>query len=189
MKTRTKNKQKKQKTNYRLWVYIVLLIFVAIIYFWTANASKQTTDKPVNKTSQKTRQQKPKSDAGDIIREMEISFHRLSGEFITNLEVEVADDPQRRVFGLMHRESLGENQGMLFIFEEEEPRSFWMRNTIIPLDIMFVGKDKTIINIVKNTIPKSETKVLSDAPALYVIEVNAGWSGIYGVSNGDKVEF
>lgn len=112
----------------------------------------------------------------------------------TTVHLEVADTAEERERGLMFREELDENHGMLFVYEEEAPRSFWMKNTLIPLDIIFLGSDKTIINIEKaypepNTSDSNLERYRSESPAQYVIEVNQNFTERKGIEKGDRVEF
>jgi uncharacterized membrane protein (UPF0127 family) len=95
--------------------------------------------------------------------------------------VEIAENTVDRETGLMNRKSLGPNQGMLFIFENEQPLSFWMKNTLIDLDIGFFDGQKKLIEVktmkspVKNKISVEETITQSSRPARYALEMNAGW--------------
>jgi uncharacterized membrane protein (UPF0127 family) len=82
-----------------------------------------------------------------------------------------------------------ESAGMLFIFPQEEVRSFWMKNTYIPLDIIFVDASREIVTIQSNTQPLSTEPVPSYKPAKYVIEVNAGFTSKHNIKEGDRVEF
>ena len=97
----------------------------------------------------------------------------------TNLLVEVADTNEKREHGLMNRTSLAENSGMIFIFEEEQPLSFWMKNTLIPLDIGYFDKHKTLIDIqsMQPTSPmEMQPKVYpSKKPAQYALEMPVNW--------------
>ena len=108
---------------------------------------------------------------------------------IVNIEIEVADEEAERMRGLMDRISMPENAGMLFIFEEEEQRSFWMKNTYLSLDIIFINSKKEIVSIQTYTTPKTTTGIPSELPAKYVLEVNAGFTDKYGISAGDKIDF
>ena len=81
------------------------------------------------------------------------------------------------------------NEGMLFIFKDEQPRSFYMKNTLIPLDIIYLNKDKAVVSIQKNAKPLDESSLPSEQPAMYVLEVNAGLSELWKISNGDYIEF
>ena len=84
---------------------------------------------------------------------------------------------------------MDEKQGMLFVFEEEYNAGFWMRNTIIPLDMMFINKSEEIVTIHRNTTPFSEQTYSSNGSILFVVEVNAGFSDKYGIREGYKVSW
>jgi uncharacterized protein len=106
-----------------------------------------------------------------------------------SLDIEIADKDNERMQGLMYRQSMQENEGMLFIFPNEEPRSFWMKNTYIPLDIIYINSQKEIVSIQKCTQPLSTYSIPSEKPAMYVLEVNAGFTDKNGIIVEDKVEF
>lgn len=105
------------------------------------------------------------------------------------LDIEVADGEEERMRGLMDRINLPDNAGMLFIFPNEEPRSFWMKNTFISLDIIYINSQMEIVSIQKYTQPKTTYSIPSEKPAMYVLEVNAGFTDKNGISPGDKIEF
>jgi uncharacterized membrane protein (UPF0127 family) len=94
-----------------------------------------------------------------------------NGDTLAMIDIEVADNDQLRARGLMYRRTLPENAGMLFIQSMEEMQSFWMKNTYIPLDILFVNRDKEIVTIHANTTPLKEWNYASTKPAIYVVEV------------------
>lgn len=119
--------------------------------------------------------------------EGELSFQLPDGKIISQIEIEVADNPSRIALGLMYREKLGENQGMLFIFPDNEPRAFWMRNTILPLDMIFADSNGIIVTIQEHTIPLSQESYISEIPAKYVVEVNAGYVNAHDIKAGDKI--
>ncbi len=108
---------------------------------------------------------------------------------IANLDIEIADDEYQRQTGLMYRHSMENNQAMLFIFKDERPRSFYMKNTEIPLDIIYFDKNKRIVSIRKNAKPFDETSLPSQKPSQYVLEVNAGLSDKWKLKPGDLIEF
>lgn len=118
-----------------------------------------------------------------------ISFLSVDGDTLSTIEAAVADDTDERNQGLMDVRNLPESKGMLFIFDQNEPRSFWMANTPLSLDIIFVNEDKEIVRIHHNTQPFSEKSITSDLPAKYVIETNAGYSISHDIQEGMKVEF
>ena len=106
--------------------------------------------------------------------------------------VEIVKTEQERAQGLMNREFLEENSGMLFIFEQEAKHTFWMKDTKIPLDIIWIDKDKTIVYIKKNAIPCIEDPCpiyYPSAEALYVLELNAGSTKLYEIAENDKLQF
>jgi len=105
----------------------------------------------------------------------------------TPLRVEVADTPEKQERGLMFRQSMPDNEGMLFVFKESHEMSFWMRNTLIPLDIAFVGADSIILNIHQAKPLDDSINYRSAGAAKYVIETNQGWFARHGIRPGDKV--
>ena len=102
------------------------------------------------------------------------------------LDVELASDDASRMRGLMFRTKLAPNAGMLFDFHDEHFRSFWMKNTILPLDMLFIRGDGTISSIAANTTPYSEKNVNSREPVRAVLEINAGRSVALGLAPGEK---
>jgi len=104
-----------------------------------------------------------------------------------DFSVEIANDDRERALGLMFRRSMADDAGMLFDFFQEEQASFWMRNTYIPLDMLFIETDGTIESIAKRTTPLSERSVKSKGPVRYVLEINGGISDRLGIRPGDKV--
>jgi uncharacterized membrane protein (UPF0127 family) len=107
------------------------------------------------------------------------------------IRVEIADTYEKRKAGLMFRESLPENQGMLFIFDSEDYYSFWMKNMRIPLDIIWIDKDKRIVDIKADVPPCKDSceGLPSNAKAKYILEVNVGFAERNGIKIGDEVRF
>lgn len=103
---------------------------------------------------------------------------------ISTVQVAVADDDDSRSEGLMNVHHMPADAGMLFIFEEDGPRSFWMANTPLSLDIIFVNSDFEIVRIHRNTQPYSHEQYRSEAPAKYVVEVNAGYTMLHDITEG-----
>ncbi len=101
--------------------------------------------------------------------------------------VEIADNDAERARGLMYRKELPEGRGMLFDFKREQDVGFWMKNTYIPLDMIFIRADGTIRRIAANTEPLSERSVPSGGPVRYVLEVIGGTGRKLGIEPGDKV--
>jgi uncharacterized membrane protein (UPF0127 family) len=105
------------------------------------------------------------------------------------VEVEVAATDHSRMRGLMWRKELAAGKGMLFLFARDAYQSFWMRNTLISLDMIFISKDMKIAGIVENTTPRSLESRGVSKPSSYVLEVPAGWSQKVGIRAGSPVEF
>lgn len=105
------------------------------------------------------------------------------------VEVEVVSTEAKIERGLMYRQYLPPEAGMLFLLGIEKDWTFWMRNTLIPLDMIFIRKDLTIAGIVENAEPKTESMRRVGEPALYVLEVNGGWTRSHGVIRDAKVRF
>ena len=119
---------------------------------------------------------------GQVVRTVEI---RIGGVPVT---AEIADNDDLRGRGLMHRDSLLENHGMLFVYGTTQVRSFWMRNTRIPLDIAFIDASGVIINILQME-PQSDQNYFSQGPMMYALEMDQGWFEANGVGAGDRLEF
>ena len=110
---------------------------------------------------------------------------RLRGESVlAQFKVELADTPESQAQGLMHREYMPRYNGMLFIFEQPKTASFWMRNTLIPLDILFFDRAGVLTHIHRNAIPLDETPIPGGDNVQYVLEINAGLSDRLGIKEG-----
>ena len=111
----------------------------------------------------------------------------LSGDTAHRFTVEIADDAAERSRGLMFRQSMSDDAGMLFIYAGERIASFWMKNTYIPLDMLFIANDGTILQIATDVQPHTLDPVRSDLPVRAVFEINGGQSAARGIKAGDKV--
>lgn len=118
-----------------------------------------------------------------------LDFVAPDGSTRSTVRVEIAENEVSRTQGLMGRQTMAEDQGMLFIFPTEEYRSFWMANTPLPLDIIYVNAAREVVTIQRNTVPYSEESVPSTRPATYVVEVNAGYADRHGIAEGDRVQW
>lgn len=113
----------------------------------------------------------------------------LRGDRRITFETELADTPEAQARGLMFRTELGDDEAMLFPSPEPAVRGFWMKNTPIPLDIIFVGTDGRISNIAAMTVPYSTQSVYSDGPASAVFEIRGGLAEELGIVPGDRLEY
>lgn len=121
--------------------------------------------------------------APDVYEPLEI----VTAGGVRAFRVRIADDDGERERGLMFVSVMPEDEGMLFDFEAAAPRAFWMKNTLIPLDIIFIGSDGRIINIAENTTPYSLDPIPSTAPAQAVLEIGGGLSAELGIKPGDRI--
>ena len=126
--------------------------------------------------------------AGPALAECRADRVDIRGEFGTaRFTVELALTPQEQARGLMFREELAPSRGMLFIYDRAQPVAFWMRNTLIPLDMIFVGEDGTVIKVHAEAVPGDETPIPSDGPARAVLEIPGGLAARLGIDAGDEM--
>jgi uncharacterized membrane protein (UPF0127 family) len=104
-------------------------------------------------------------------------------------EVELATTPAEREQGLMFRKSMAPNAGMLFLYPGEQQVAFWMKNTLIPLDMLFLKADGSIARIAHDAVPFDETPIPSNSAVKAVLEVNGGTAASLGIKEGDKVDY
>lgn len=112
-----------------------------------------------------------------------------AGERSVPIRVELARTEAERERGLMYRNHLDPDAGMLFVFDREGPLTFWMKNTLIPLDMIFIGSDRRIVGIVDDAVPQTETPRRVNGTSRYVLEIGGGMSRRLGVAAGSFVEF
>lgn len=103
--------------------------------------------------------------------------------------VEVARTPQEQARGLMFRTEMGPDEGMLFPYAAPQTLSFWMKNTVLSLDLVFIDEQHRVINIAENAVPYSEASITSAAPGIAVLELNGGRARALGIVAGNKVEW
>lgn len=119
--------------------------------------------------------------------EVKVEILDPQGKQVAVIQAEVVSKTATRSLGLMYRYSLEADRGMLFVFPDEAPRSFWMKNTNIPLDILFIDAQKRIVSISENTTPLSTKSIPSQHPAQFVLEINAGASRKLGIDTGNAI--
>lgn len=118
-----------------------------------------------------------------------LDFLNQDGDVLSSITIEIAETVGIRMKGLMDRPILHPMHGMLFIFDTLEPRDFWMYQTHIPLDIIFIDADRHVVNIAENTTPHSTKHINSGKPALYVVEVNAGFVKRFNISDSSRIQW
>lgn len=112
-----------------------------------------------------------------------------SDSILATLDIEIADSEYETQTGLMYREEMKKNRGMLFIFDAPAQHAFYMKNTLIPLDIIFIDANREIATIQPDAQPMDEGSIPSRVPVQYVLEVNAGLSEQWGLEPGDRIRW
>ncbi|QIE42602.1 DUF192 domain-containing protein [Rhodobacteraceae bacterium SC52] len=126
--------------------------------------------------------------AGPVLAECAPDRVDLRGDWGTaRFSVEVADTADERSQGLMHRESMPRGAGMLFVYDKEQSVSFWMRNTLIPLDMIFADSAGIVRRVHENAIPLDETGIRGGSNIQYVLEINGGLSARFGINPGTEL--
>lgn len=181
-KVKVQRSKKQSRKNLWMQITVVVVLISFIVFFVLSNVfkSNETTNKDLeNAMNSKT--------AYSFVKEGELSFTDSKGQFSQRIDIEIADDDEQRTTGLMFRDKMDEDQGMLFIFDSEVPQAFWMHNTILSLDIIYVNSKMEIVTIAKNAKPYDDKSLPSIKPAQYVVEVNAGYCDKFGIKEGDKI--
>jgi uncharacterized membrane protein (UPF0127 family) len=166
----------------------VMTILVALSGCKHADDGDRRTAPPADDTDTGDTDTAPAAGTDTARPPASVVIRPASGEPAT-VYVEVVRKRRDIRHGLMYRQHMPPDQGMLFLMGENVVHTFWMKNTLIPLDMIFIKSDKTIAGIVENTEPLTTERRSVDEPSLYVLEVNAGWTKKHGVSAGDPVEF
>jgi uncharacterized membrane protein (UPF0127 family) len=120
-------------------------------------------------------------------KEGELIFFSKMKEKIITIDVEIPNTKEGMIKGLMYRKTMANTQGMLFVHDKIKTHFFWMKNTFIPLDMIFIDKGLQIVGIEKNTTPLSEKLIPIPKETQFTVEVNAGFCDQYGVDLGDKI--
>ncbi|HNX01279.1 MAG TPA: DUF192 domain-containing protein [Candidatus Cloacimonadota bacterium] len=130
----------------------------------------------------------PENEKTMFQKQGELTFLDKKGKEISKIDIEIADTEYSREKGLMARDTMAVNQGMLFIFDYSKIQYFWMKDTILPLDMIFVDDQDKIVHIAYDAKPFSEENISSEKPALYVVEVNAGYCRDNKIEVGYKIK-
>ena len=154
----------------------LLYLLAGIAFLFFAEGCKETSKED---TKVLTKDISFTKEANGILKKAE------TDSIIATLELEIAEGDYETQTGLMYRKSMQPNRGMLFIFPNEQRRSFYMKNTEFGLDIIYLNSKNEVVSIQKNAQPLDQTSLPSEAPATYVLEVNAGLSDQWGLEAGD----
>ena len=120
--------------------------------------------------------------------EPKVAIATKSGREVV-FQVEIADTPAKREMGLQYRRELASDHGMIFLFAAESPQTFWMKNTPIPLDMVFINREHKIVGVVEQAVPFSLDSRSVGVPSQFVLEINGGLAKKLGIETGDSVRF
>lgn len=175
-----KGRLKKSKSERSRWQ--IILISIVILTFLILAIRPGFIDKS---NEDKSRRKEIK-----FTKEGELSFYKSkTSQKVRSIDIEISDSERERMIGLMHRYSMSEDNGMLFIMDREELQSFWMRNTYVSLDIIYLDKDLKIVSIQKRTQPLTDNPLPSYKKAKYVLEVVAGFCDTHKIEEGDYIQY
>lgn len=188
MKDRARKNKKEGKKGFKLKkrekVSLIGFVLLILIVIFILNLS----DKPEEQTV--TTAYETVKDEPQFVREGELFFLKQdNGDTLKHIIIEIADNDEERSQGLMYRSAMADSLGMLFIFDEEKEQSFWMKNTIMTLDIMYANAQGEILTMYKYTTPYSEAPIPSYKKAQYVVEVAGGFTDRYNIQIGDRISF
>ena len=118
-----------------------------------------------------------------------LEFYRPDHSVIQSIQIEISETPEAHAKGLMGRRVLELNEGMLFVYQSAEPQTFWMHNTPLSLDMIFVDEKGRVVNIAKRTTPMSDQTYSSKGPVQSVVEVRAGFTDHFGIDEGTRIRW
>lgn len=188
-KNENKNSSAEQKRDVKFLKFLLIAIVILVAGYFILSS---LLEKPVvpDKNIQKKMETKQEKPEPPFKKQGELEFLKAgSKKVISKIDIEIAENDSARMMGLMFRKSMEENRGMVFIFDKADIQSFWMKNTIIPLDLIYVSDKMEIVTIIKNAKPFSLESRPSTKPAQYVVEVNGGYTDKLGINTGDYIKF
>lgn len=161
-------------------VYVLVFAFVAFIFISGVGSCKNQGKQARVKTEGTTTYEPKFRKDGELWL---ISAN--TGDTLKSFNVEYANTPERIEYGMMYRRSMAHDMGMLFFMGDMQMRSFWMKNTYLALDIIYLNHRMEVVSIIKNAEPLNTTSLPSEGPAMYVLEVPGGTSDAIGLQKGD----
>jgi uncharacterized protein len=169
----------------KIGIPLIFLLAVYLLYFTKDKEKLQQPQRPTpNQVSSKPLTEPQFKKEGELV-----FLDKETKREVKNIDIEIAEKSLERQQGLMYRKSMPDSVGMLFIFEREELQSFWMKDTYISLDILYVSEENEIMTIYRNTKPQSEESLFSYKNSKYVVEVLGGFCDNYKIEEGDFIRF
>lgn len=181
----SKNKQTKiRRKGYSFSFIFLLLLIISLVFTLSYFILRGNSESTVNQVKPGT---ESNIGSSEFRKQGDLSIMDPHGSIRAKFDIELADTPAKRARGLMHRFEMKKNQGMFFVFPESIIQSFWMKDTFIPLDIIFIDEDLVVVEFFENAQPMSTEPIISYEPAMYVLEINAGLIDKKNISVGDVV--
>ncbi|MBU1220461.1 DUF192 domain-containing protein [Myxococcota bacterium] len=166
--------------------FIISVIIFPVVFFVSCKKSVYNPGDPGgSEVIQEKRTHGPQLD----LPRTSVTFTRQSNPRPVVITVQKAITPIQHQIGLMWRKSMPEDEGMIFIYKQEQQVGFWMANTLIPLDMIFLDKNRTVVAVIKNAKPLDETTLSPGKLSMYVVEVNGGFASRHGLQVGDKAKW
>jgi uncharacterized membrane protein (UPF0127 family) len=187
--TNTLTRRSKKRSVIIIFLFLFIILSLGAYIYLNKNVSYSYEAKELAKSKNSVESLMPVEEP-KFIKQGELKFlGKGTKEKIVQIDIEIADNPEEINTGLMYRHFMPDKAGMLFIYEKNQPLVFWMKNTYIPLDIIFVDEHMQIVTIKKNAQPLSEKLIPSIRDAMYVVEVSAGFCDKYGIKIGDHLSY
>ncbi len=168
----------------RAIVAILLLVaFILWMVFSFLPGGEPVQSRPGGSTAQQAAYEPKFKDEGDLY------FIGEAGDTISRVDIELAETDEEINYGMMFRKHMDENTGMLFIRDVERQQSFWMKNTYVSLDIIYINSQNRIVSIQKNAEPLKERSLPSEGPAILILEVKGGYCDAHGIDKGTTIAY
>jgi uncharacterized membrane protein (UPF0127 family) len=166
---------------------LIASLYVAGCHQNTGNSNSNAVDSSTVATTEATTET---ANGSAFKKHGSLAFLSKSGaDTLRKIDIQLAQTDEQRADGLMYRKTMTDDQGMLFIFPDMEERAFWMKNTYISLDIIYIDDNMEIVSVQKYATPLSEQSLPSYKKAKYVLEVNGGFCDKYHIAYGDKIAY
>lgn len=178
-----------RKRRSRFVLAILGVSLIVVITFVMSRPRQNSNTEPMDSNTDRSSSDITLPGNVDFQKEGELTFLTSGGIEISTIDIEIAETRLETAQGMMYRTRLEPDQGMLFVFPFERPQSFWMKNTQIPLDIIFINSNMQIVTIHRDAAPFDESSYPSSEPAKFVVEVNSGYTKEHGINVGDKIKW
>ncbi len=170
-----------KKTRSILAIVLLIAFSIWLLFTFLPSANEDIKTTPTSNGDNTSGYEPKFKDEGDLY------FIGAEGDTLKRMDIELAETDEEINYGMMFRKRMDENTGMLFLRKEERAQSFWMKNTYVSLDIIFINKHNEIVSIQKNAEPLSERSLPSTGPADKILEVKGGYTDTYSINPGTTI--